>query len=62
VTSETDPRAETPDVEAPVPEGDPDMPDEAQPSEGDPPTAPENPDVDPERVEQGEEDLDKVGN
>ena len=56
------PVAERPDVEAPVPEGDPDMPDEAQTPESDPPTAPENPDVDPDRVEQGEEDLDKVGN
>ena len=45
-----------------IPEGDPDTPDEGQSQEGEPRTEPENPEADPRRVEETEEDLDKAGN
>jgi hypothetical protein len=52
--------AESPAPEVEKPEGDPQMPDEGQDPGGDPPTAPENPETDDERVERTEEDLDKI--
>jgi len=53
-------RAEAP--QAPVPGGDPKMPEEGQaPERGKPRTAPENPVPDRERIEMASEDLDRVG-
>ncbi len=52
-------RAEAP--KAPVPSGDPQVPDEGQTPEEDPRTTPENPEPDRDRIDKGEEDLDRVG-